>query len=915
MPTPPLILATKLYPPELWAGHVPRPRLVARLREGCPLTLISAPPGFGKSALIAEWQASQDPPSPLAWVALDPDDNDVVRFLTYVCTALARATPGLGMGALALLQGATPLAGLVLTMLINELSDLATRCTLVLEDYHVITARPVHEALVFLLDHLPGGVRLILTSRADPPLPLARWRVRGRLTEIRAQDLRFTTEEASEFLTRLAGHRLTADAMAALERRTEGWIAGLQLAALSLKDEADPEAFVAAFGGSHRYVLDYLMEEVFQRQPPAVQAFLLSTAVLDRMCAPLCDAVMQADLAEHRGAGAGKRKDESDDPGILLHAERSASILEQLERANLFVVALDGERQWYRYHQLFAEALRNRLRHGQGAAVADLHGRASAWYAANGWIAEAIHHAVQAGDYEAAARLIGSHGMGVFMRGQVARLARWLDQVPAAVQRGHPPLNLLRALTAMAGGHYAAVEPCLLEIEAALRESPAWDSPDLRSQVIALRAAALSFLLDPSALDLVRQALQQLPEAHPLRPVLHMGLGNAHYARGDLVAARATLQQTLASLPEDDRVVSWRVGLRVTLVFVLMAQGCLRQADRVAHETAVLTEAVPLLPGSALLQAQLGALAYERGDLEAAERRLARSLELARSIEGYTAEVYARSWLASVRQAQGEPSQALEQMDRAEALARQHQPTPATLNSLAGRRAYLWLAQGDLAAAASWATSQAAAGPGLPLSPFDTHRLAFARVLIAQEEYVAARQAAAALLQAAEATGQGLMVLRALILLALAQAGYSQRAEAAGCLERALILAEEQGYVRTFLDEGPALQRLLGDYRSHSGPAHLRAYAEHLLGAFAAGTSPPPAPPARPATAELVEPLSPRELEVLRLVADGYNNHEVATKLVVGVTTVKKHINAIFGKLGATHRAQAIARARGLGLL
>lgn len=901
MSSAPLILATKLYPPELWAGHVPRPRLVARLREGCPLTLISAPPGFGKSALIAEWQARQEPPLPLAWVALDPDDNDVVRFLTYVCTALGRATPGLGGGALALLQGATPPpAGLVLTTLINELSDLAAECILVLDDYHVITARPVHEALIFLLDHLPSGVRIILTSRADPPLPLARWRVRGRLAEIRAQDLRFTTEEASEFLTRLAGHRLTADAVAALERRTEGWIAGLQLAALSLKDEADPEAFVAAFGGSHRYVLDYLMEEVFQRQPPAVQAFLLSTAVLDRMCAPLCDAVLDRK--------SGPRRQPAD-------TTPSSELLEQLERGNLFVVALDGERQWFRYHQLFAEALRNRLRHGQGAAIAGLHQRASTWYAANGWIGEAVHHAVQAGDHDAAARLIGSHGTGVFMRGQVARLARWLDQVPSAVRRGHPPLNLLRALTAMAGGHYAAVEPCLLEIEAALGEEPDWDSPDLRGQVMALRAAALSFLLDPRALELVQQALPQLPEAHPLRPVLLMGLGNAHYARGDLVAALATLQQTLASLPEDDRVVSWRVGLRVTLVFVLMAQGCLRQADRVAHETAALTEAVPLLPGSALLQAQLGALAYERGDLEAAERRLARSLELARSIEGYTAEVYARSWLASVRQAQGEPSQALEQMDRAEALARQHQPTPATLNSLAGRRAYLWLAQGDLAAAASWATSQAAAEPGRPLSPFDTHRLALARVLIAQGEYVAAHQAAAVLLQAAEAKGQGLMVLRALILLALAQAGHSQRAEAAGCLERALILAEEQGYVRTFLDEGPALQRLLADYSSHSGPAHLRAYAEHLLGAFAAGTAPPPAPPARPATAELIEPLSPRELEVLRLVADGYNNPEIAAQLVVGVSTIKKHINAIFGKLGVTHRAQAVARARGLGLL
>jgi LuxR family maltose regulon positive regulatory protein len=902
-----LLLATKLFPPSARADHICRPRLAARLEDPQPLILLCAPPGFGKTALIGEWHARQTPPKALAWVTLDPDDNDPVRFLTYVCTALGSLAPGLGADALALLHGPSPPppSGLVLTTLINELARHAVRGTLVLDDYHVVTAWPVHEALTYLLDHLPGGLRLILATRADPPLPLSRWRVRGCLAEIRAQDLRFTTEEAAEFLTRTVGRTLTAEAVSALERRTEGWAAGLQLAALSLKTEPDTEAFVAAFGGSHRYVLDYLMEEVFQRQPPAVQAFLLRTAILDRMCAPLCDAL-------RKDAGARLKAEDGSEHASL---EPSAAILEELERSNLFVVALDSDRQWYRYHQLFAEALRNRLRQGRSPPGAELHRRASAWYEASGWTGEAIHHALAGGDHAAAARLIGTHGMGVFMRGQVARLARWLEQVPAPTRRDYPPLNLLRALTAMAGGHYAAVEPCLQEIVGTLQAAPAWDSPDLRAQVLALRAAAQSFLLDPRALELVRRALNDLPEAHALRPVLLMGLGNAHYARGDLQAARATLRQTLAALPDDERVISWRVGLSITLVFVLMAQGCLRQADRVAGETAALTEAVPLLPGAALLQAQLGALAYERGDLAVAGQRLARSLELARSAEGYTAELYARSWLAALRQAQGQPNQALEQIERAEALARQHQPTPATLNSLAGRRAYLWLAQGDLATATHWAAAEPASEFGAALSPFDTHRLALARMLIARGDYRAAREAAAALLHAAEASGHGLFVLRSLLLLAIAQAGAGQRAEVLACLERALSMAEREGYVRTFLDEGPSLQRLLADHRPHLGPLHLRAYAEHLLAAFAAGTATPPTPPMRPAATDLVEPLSPRELEVLRLVADGCNNQEIAVKLVVGVSTVKKHINAIFGKLAVTHRAQAVAHARGLGLL
>ncbi len=785
-----------------------------------------------------------------------------------------------------------------------------------LDDYHVIEARPIHESLAILVDHLPPALRLVVTSRADPPLPLARWRVRGRLTEIRADDLRFTGEEAAEYLRQAAGQRLSPDEVTLLEQRTEGWIAGLQLAALSLQGQPNPGAFVADFSGSNRYVLDYLTEEILQRQPAEVVSFLLRTAPLERMCAPLCEALMSvgsASLDSQASLDPAAERGET-----LAPLAGAQAILEHLERHNLFVVALDGERRWYRYHHLFAEVLRNRLRRRHRAVVADLHRRASAWLEDNGSIGEAIQHALAAFDHERAASLVSAHGMDTFLRGQATRLASWLEQIPPAARCAHPPLNLLRALTYMAHSHYAEVEPCLQELEAALPGKPAWDTPGLRAEIGALRAAAQAFLLDPHALTSAQQALQRLPDDHLLRPILLMGLGNAQYASGELHGARDTLQRTLAGLPADDRFLSWRMGLRVTLVFVLLAQGRLREASRVADETAQLAEAVPMLPGAALLQAQLGVIAYERGDLAAAEARLTACLALARSNDGNTAELYARSWLAALRQAQGDASRALDEMERAEALARQHQPTPATLSSLAGRRVYLWLQQGNLAAVADWAATEEAQDGKAALTPFDTHRLARARVLIAQQAYAQAGDLAAGLLRMAEVGGQGLFVLRIQMLLALAHAGRGQRAEAFACLQRALSLAEPEGYVQSFLDEGPRLRSLLAECGPHLDTPSRRAYAEHLVAAFDAaafGAAHPPQRIGRPSGAEPAAALSRRELEVLRLVAEGHNNQEIAAKLVVAVSTVKKHINAIFGKLNASHRAQAIARARDLGLI
>ena len=572
-----VLLVTKLVRPAVGAALVPRLRLTTHLQQGIqhPLTLIAAPAGFGKTTLLATWL--EHPPLPAAWVALEPDDDDMARFWTYVVTAVARVHPGSEAAALALLQ-TTPFAPLppietVLTAWINALATLPHDLVLVLDDYHVITAPPIHRSVAYLLDHLPPQLHLVLATRANPPLPLARLRTRGQLTEIRAADLRFTPEEAAAFLTQGHGLALAPADLAAVAARTEGWIAGLHLAALSLHGHPDRAGFLQAFTGSHRYIIDYLVEEVLARQPAPIQTFLLQTAILDRLQGALCDAVLGG-MGETDGPSAGQ------------------ALLEQVEQANLFLMPLDDQRRWYRYHQLFAEALRHRLQHQHPALVLELHRRASHWYAQQGLLHDAVHHALAAADFAQAARLIEHAFNALVQRGEIATLQRWVAALPAEAVRANIELAVLQGWLLFVRGEHDAAERQLQVLEGTWDLDPAAEdstvplSPGagaqaaIRGRIAAIRASIAVSQGDlPRTITLCQRALADLAPASLARAYVAWYLGKAHWRRGTLAAARRALAEAAQISREIQHAHAFFLVTH-DLAQLQILQGHLHQADQ-----------------------------------------------------------------------------------------------------------------------------------------------------------------------------------------------------------------------------------------------------------------------------------------------------------------------------------------------
>ncbi|MCB0020545.1 MAG: hypothetical protein KDE09_22285, partial [Anaerolineales bacterium] len=712
--------------------------------------------------------------------------------------------------------------------------------------------------------------------------------------------------EATAFLNDVMGLRLSAANVQALETHTEGWIVGLQLAALSMQGRQDAIGFIEAFTGTNRYILDYLTDEVLEQWPSDIKKFLLQTSILDRLCGPLCDSLT--------GSSDGQ------------------ATLEKLEQANLFIVPLDDKRGWFRYHHLFADVLRNRLEEENFDLLGKLHQTASAWFEQDGQPEAAIDHALAAEDWLSAARLISAHGVSLTLQGQSTLVTRWLDAVPRPVWQTQPHLPLIRAFIDAAMGQYAAVEPSLKQVEAILQTTPALDTPALRLEITTMRGIALSFLLDPSALAFVQSALQDSPPNHPRRVVLLIALANAYYASGYLQPARETLDQALALLASGphDRLSQVSLGLHVTLIFVLLAQGHLRLAEQSAQN--LLTRISPelqLSPGVALLHAQAGHIAYLRGLLAEAETFLTHSLELGRANDNYFAKLVALNYLAGLSQARGNYGTALTQLEQSEQLARTHRPDSAALKNLIGRRAHLWVQQDNLGAAANWATAYEASPPGddALLTPFDGDRFVLARVWIAQQRWPAALTLLDQLLRVAQAGGHGFFRLWGLLLQAMAYHGQGDTDLAFTSLEHALTLAQPENYLRPFVDEGKPLQILLTAWRNQqvnhqavgSALQQRVAYVDKILAAFPTAIAQPlpllSIPNLQPPASSLVETLSRRELEVLHLIAAGYNNQEIADSLVVAVSTVKKHINNIFGKLAVNSRTQAVAQARSLGLI
>ncbi len=866
----PSLLATKLHVPRLRAQFIRRSRLVERLQQGMEraLTLVSAPAGFGKTTLVAQWLAESG--TPVAWLSLEPEDNDPVRFLSYLIAALQRLDPHVGTAVLPLLHAPRPAPPeRVMALVINELIAGAARdFALVLDDYHVISAEAIHRALIFLLGHLPSHMHLIIATRADPPLLLAGLRARGQLTEVRAADLRFATDEVSAFLREVMELDLPSETIAALEHRTEGWVVGLQLAALSLQGGADVSGFLAAFTGSHRFVLDYLSEEVLSRQPAVVQTFLLHTSILERLSGTLCDAV-----AGQQGGQA---------------------MLEALDRANLFVVALDEERGWYRYHHLFAEVLKSRLQQGEVSLVAELHRRASAWYEQHEMLAEAIQHALAAPDLERATHLIEHHGISFALRGEVHTMLGWLNALPDAVVRRHTRLCLYSAVMLLFTNQVEAAETRLHDVEQGLLVTVPNDQDRvIRGQIALIRANLLRSCGDLArALAFARQALELLPETEDrFRLPALVGVASSYLVSGDVTLAAEQVAMA-------------------TVAFV-----------RASDDLFALLQSITCLARLQGLQGQfgLGDLLREWNELDAAERHLVDGMDLVKGTLPVFADEVTLGYIALARlqQARGEYSRALATLDAFMDLARQRHFVPQMLARGMAVRAQVELAQANLTAALRWA-----AGSGLSLAdedlsyPREQEYLALARVRIAEARDDPASpflQDTLALLDRllhdAETKTRLSSVLEILVLRALALSAREDQKYALTTLEHALTRAEAEGYIRLFVDEGGPMRSLL---RQAQARGIASDYVAQLLAAF---DEQHVAGPAISARSTLVEPLTEREREVLHLLSTGASNREIARRLVLSVGTVKKHVYNICGKLGTQSRTQALARARGLNLV
>jgi LuxR family transcriptional regulator, maltose regulon positive regulatory protein len=909
------LLATKLYVPKLRRGLVARPRLLERMSGGAEarLTLVSAPAGFGKTTVLAGWlhDASADGRR-VAWLSLDAADNEPAIFWAYVVTALQGAVPGVGASALELLASSPVPTQRVLTTILNDLAVAPGEVWLVLDDYHVVDNHEVDEGVTFLLEHLPAQVHVVISTRADPDLPLARWRVRGELVEIRAADLRFTPDEASAYLSVATGLDLAADDVAVLEERTEGWIAALQLAALSLHGRADASGFISRFAGDDRYIVDYLIEEVLRQQPDAVRGFLLQSAVLDRMTGPLCDAL------------AGR-----DDGSQMLAA---------LERANLFIVPLDDRREWYRYHHLFVHVLRARMLSEQPDQVSLLHQRASQWFERHDLTEEAVGHALAARDFDRAAHLLEVAMPAIRRHRQEAILYRRLRALPDDTVRHRPVLSVFYAAMLLHSGDLDAVGARLDDAERALaavpdEETPPWpDTQELRTlpATIAIYRASLAQARGDAAGTAVhaRRALDLAgPDDHLARGGAAGFLGLAAWAEGDVRSALDTFAQAVASLHAAGNLVDeltstvvladlWRVAGRPSRAR--------RLCERALHRAEAHGQSVDR--ATADLHVGLGEIDADAGDLTSARKHLQTAAapgERAGMNEGRYRWFVAMGLLAN---ADGEPDEAVRFLDQAAELYR-----PGffpDVRPIAAIKARIWIAQGNLSEAIEWAGERGVAvtDEASYLSEFD--HLTLVRLLIARyrdEPNPGTLVHVVGLLdrlhEAAQRSGRAGSLLEIRLLQALVQDVQEHRREALQFVAHALGLASEpDGYLRLFLDEGAAMLSLLRDAAEHgvAGDAEYQKVAgeraQRLLAIASARPAAVPDASPRPAGSS-AEPLSDRELQVLRLLDSELTGPQIARELFVSHNTVRTHTKHIFTKLDVTNRRAAVLRARERGLL
>ena len=922
------LLRTKIYLPPIRPQVVSRPRLIERLnaRPECKLALVSAPAGFGKTTLVSEWL--QQSGRPTAWLSLDRDDNDPTRFWQYVIAALQTVDDSIGGTAQAALQSPQPPAfETLITALINDLAAVPQSLILVLDDYHVIESEVIHNNLNFLLDHLPAQLRLVITTRADPPLALPRRRGRSELVEVRMAHLRFTVEEAAEFLNACMGLDISPEDVAALDNRIEGWIVGLQMAALAMKapllpegDAASRHEFVVAFAGNDRHVADYLIEEVLQRQPVRVQTFLLQTSILERLYGPLCDAVTGGDGGQ-----------------VTLAA---------LEQTDLFIVPLDNRRQWYRYHTLFADLLRWRLRQsarkGDVAEVEALHLRASRWYEREGFIADAVSHALAAADFEYAADLIERHVLAALFRSEVPLVHGWLKALPEDLLRTRPILCAFYALSTLLAPPYGAeaaklADGWLQEAEKGLA-APAGDMDQaardtLAAYVAVFRAYQARIRGDApqEVAELSLKALDLLPEdSTQIRSALVFNLGMAYRALGQDKAAEETFAEA--------RQLAEACGNHYVACLATRRQAVVARKHGRLHEAAALCRQVlqeitasirageRQCPALGLIYITLGEILLEWNELEEADRALTKGLELNALTPEWHFQMLGYFALSRVKQAQGNLAESSDALERANAV------TPQAAPQVAGAQMALQLAQaGDdprrLAVIARWMQEQQV---GLESIAFHRQRSAYdeklvlVRLLIAQHrvhrsasghsagtlpDLQPALRFLEAQQQLAEEDDRVEWNIRILVLQVLAWQVLGDIPSALDALDHALVLAEPEGYLRTFLDGGAAMVPLLRQAKARKA---VPDYVDKLLTAFDEMATDELS---HPGAALLIEPLTPREMEVLQLLVAGASNAQIAQELFITVNTVKRHITHILGKLEAENRTQAALRARELNLV
>ena len=903
-----MLLTTKFHAAPPPAHLVPRPRLVQQLQAGTRqrFTLVSAPAGFGKTTLISAWLHNRA--EPFAWLSLGVGDNDPVRFWTYVIGALQTVQPELGRDAQAMLQSPQPPPlEAVLTMLINDLvthqplDESGAPYCLVLDDYHLIETIAIHESVNFLLDRLPRSWHPVLVTRMDPPLSLPRRRARREVSEVRAKTLRFTEEETARFFEKTADRSLSPAEVATLAARTEGWVASLQLAGISLQAQPDPSTFIAAFAGNDRYVMDYLVDEVFARQPEDVQRFLLDTSILDSLCAGLCEAVVYGEDGLPEGGGQ--------------------ATLRYLEQANLFVVPLDNHRAWYRYHHLFADLLTHRLRQKEAPRIPALHRRAAQWYEQQGKVEQALHHVLEAEEMDWAARLIEQAGDAmIWAKGEMATLARWLDRLSEARVRSSPKLCLLRAWLLYADAQIESIAPFLSAAEASLQQADQ-AAPGLQAmqgEAAALRAFVATRIGDGhaalEAIESARRALEQLPDETPhLRALLTFALAEAYFSAGDLTAARPTYQQaTTLGRSIGNRFLYGCSLLRLCDIYKF--GGTLDQMGRALED---LEQLIAQYQDSFVAPFALGEKAEflrERNDPDKAVALLREAIDTGQRFAQRWLEHDCAVYLAQALRAQEDFKAALEATQHAIRIRTQHRIYQDW--SVIAPQAYqarLHLLQGEVAQAARWAEEAGLKPTDTPSHFRELEYLALVRVLIAQDRTEEATVLLEQIREQAEADSRVRNVIEVLVLHALALEQHGEPEAALQKIAEALALAEPSGYIRLFVDEDPSLMPLLYRAAEHGLSPD---YARRLLAAFPHdGTASPTLARIIRTQATHLEPLTKREIEILRLIAEGLSNQQIADTLFLSLHTVKAHTRNIFGKLDVRRRTQAVSKAQGLGIL